>query len=175
MISKRKNKRISSSGFTLIELLIVVAIIGVLSSIILTYLTKAKDSAYMARAKVEFRTIATAIELYTLDHGDVLPADVNRGLPPGLEAYLPGGDWPNGPWPGSFYDWDNHIHPLTGQPVVQISIRFCPYNDFVNCTFPNEPWAAGFDYYSSVYYCILGACTSYLTMPPDHPGYCVNC
>ena len=86
-----------NKGFTLIELLVVVAILGILSSIILSSLTKARSSAAFARAKLEFRSLATAIELYTEDHGGVMPADVNRNLPPGLEAYLSGGNWPNAP------------------------------------------------------------------------------
>jgi prepilin-type N-terminal cleavage/methylation domain-containing protein len=162
-------------GFTLIELLVVVAILGVLSSIVLNVLARSRSSAAFARAKLEFKSIATAIQLYTEDHGDTFPADVNRGLPPGLEVYLSGGNWPNAPWPGSLYDWDNFVDSDTGQTVMQVSIRFCPLNHPELCQFPNESWATGFDYYSSVYYCLQGACRSHSSQPIDHPGYCINC
>jgi prepilin-type N-terminal cleavage/methylation domain-containing protein len=171
-IRKIKNK----NGFTLIEILVVVAIIGVLSSIILNTLERARSSAAFARAKLEFKSLATAIVLYIEDGGGVFPADVSRGLPPGLEAYLSGGNWPNAPWPGSVYDWDNWIDPDTGETILQISVRFCPLNQPSQCLFPpNEPWAVNFDYYSAVYYCLQGTCRSHSSMPIDHPGYCVNC
>lgn len=161
-------------GFTLIELLVVVAILGVLSSVVLNYIAGARSSAAFARAKLEFRSIATAIELYSEDHGG-MPADVNRDLPPGLEVYLSSGDWPNAPWPESVYDWDNWVDPLDGSSILQISVRFCPLGQPTQCRFPEDEWAENFDYYSAVYYCLEGACRSHLSQPIDHPGYCINC
>lgn len=160
-------------GFTLIELLIVIGILGTLSSIILGSLTKARSSAAFAKARLEFRSIAVAIELYTEDHNDVFPDDVIRGLPPGLEVYLSSGNWPDAPWPASVYDWENWTDPITGLRILQISVRFCTAAGI--CNFPNEAWATGFDYYSSVYYCIEGICRSHISQPVNHPGYCVNC
>jgi len=167
-----------SGGFTLIELLVVIAIWGILSSVVLASLTKARSSAAFARTKLEFRSLATAIELYIEDYGGVMPADVDRNLPPGLEVYLSSGNWPNAPWPGSVYDWDNWNNPdpgHTGEKIYQISVRFCPLGHPELCRFPDEPWAVGFDYYSAVYYCVGGACRSHLSQPIDHPGYCINC
>jgi prepilin-type N-terminal cleavage/methylation domain-containing protein len=165
----------TNEGFTLIELLVVVAILGILSSIILVGLTRAKSLAAFARTQLEFKSLVTAIELYTSDRNGVFPADVNRGLPPGLEAYLSGGNWPNAPWPGSVYDWENWIDPATGLRILQISVRFCPTGRPDLCRFPDEPWAVGFDINSAVYYCIEGACRPHINEPMDHPGYCVNC
>jgi len=163
-------------GFTLIELLVVIAILGILSSIVLSSLTRARSSASLARTKLEFKTLVTAIEMYTQDHGGVMPADVNRGLPPGLEAYVSGGNWPNAPWPGSVYDWDNWDDPDNpGQKIYQISVRFCPAGQPSQCQFPNESWAINFDYYSAFYYCIQGACRSHDSQPINHPGHCSNC
>lgn len=162
-----------NKGFTLIELLTVIAILGVISNIVLSELKKARSSAEFARSKLEFRSIATAINLYAEDNGGTMPPDVSRNLPPGLEEYLAGEDWPNAPWPGSVYDWENWIDPVTGERILQISIRFC--TDVHVCRIPNEPWAAGFDYYSALYYCIEGSCRSHISKPINHPGYCVNC
>jgi general secretion pathway protein G len=55
-------------GFTLIELLIVVAIIGILSSIASVNYIQASIRAKVARAKSEMRAIATGLELYCVDY-----------------------------------------------------------------------------------------------------------
>ena len=164
-------------GFTLIELLVVLAIIGLLASIILASITNARERARSARTKEELQQLDTALELYASDHSGMYPADVTRSLPPGLEAYLPNGTWPNAPWPGSVYDWDNwapgdlSYAPFT--QVYQISVRFC--TDINTCTIPNEPWATNFDYYSAAYYCVSGPCRSHSSQPVTYPGYCMNC
>jgi prepilin-type N-terminal cleavage/methylation domain-containing protein len=174
-----KKFKIKKRGFTLIELLVVIAILGVLSSIVLAALSSARSSAAFARAKLEFRSIATAIELYTQDHDGVMPADVDRNLPPGLEVYLSGGNWPNAPWPESVYDWDNwgpsNLSYPPKEQVYQISVRFCPVGHPELCRFPNESWAAGFDINSAVYYCIQGPCRAHSSEPTNHSGYCINC
>ena len=50
-------------AFTLIELLIVIAIIGVLSSVTLTSLSHARERARLAKLKADFKQIETQIEL----------------------------------------------------------------------------------------------------------------
>lgn len=165
-------------GFTLIELLIVIAIIGILGSVLVSKLMNAKEKAYMSRSKAEFMTMYNALSQYYLDNG-VYPADANRNIPPGLEPYLAGyqlGTWPGAPWPNSVYDWENWTD-TNGSKIYQISIRFCPSgsSQLSACTFPNEPWASGFGVNSAVYYCVEGACRAHLSEPPTYPGYCVNC
>ncbi len=58
---------IQKSGFTLIELLIVVAIIGILSSIVLITLSDSGDEAENTKIKYELRQIHTAATLYKLE------------------------------------------------------------------------------------------------------------
>lgn len=167
------------NGFTLLELLIVIAIIGVLSTVVIGSISTAKEKAYIARTLEEFNSIHQALELYASDNGGNYPPDVSRNIPPGIEQYLPSNndtDWPSAPWPGSVYDWDNWDDPVTGDEVYQISIRFCDAGgDLSSCHFPNEPWARNFGVDSAYYYCIYGSCRSHIDEPINYPGYCVNC
>lgn len=165
------------NGFTLLELLVVIAIISILSSVVLGAVRKAKDKAYFSRAKLEYKSFSTALELYFADNDDY-PPDANRNIPSGIEQYLASADqWPTAPWPGSVYDWDNWEDPDSyGENIYQISIRFCPAGgDLEECSFPHEEWAENFGVNSAVYYCISGACRSHINESIDYPGYCVNC
>lgn len=166
----KKNK-----GFTLIELLIVFTIIAILATIVFVSNERTKGKTYLSRADVELKTFAYAIKMYAFEHNGAYPADVNRDLPSGLEAYLSvAPNWPDAPWPGSVYDWDNWT--IDGQPVYQISIRFCPIGGPLSaCHFPNELWAQNFDINSAYYYCISGSCRSHQSEPVNYPGYCSNC
>jgi len=166
-------------GFTLIELLVVIAIIGTLSGVVVTSLNSARDRAYLSTARSEMKSMASALELYSIDNGSY-PADVSRDIPPGIEPYLAGYDtdeWPAAAWPGSVYDWENWNDPDNpGEKIYQISIRFCPVGGSISsCRFPNEPWAEDFGVNSAVYYCVEGACRSHVSEDSDYPGYCVNC
>lgn len=160
----------STKGFMLIELLIVVTILGILFTAILASVGDARNKAYTARTIQEFRVFEQAMNTYLIDTNSY-PADVDRDVPSGMEEYLGGGTWPDGPYPGSVYDWDNITGP---DPYIQISLRFCDINGN-NCNFPSEDWAADFDEYSSMYWCFEGTCRSHSSQPVDHPGYCVNC
>jgi prepilin-type N-terminal cleavage/methylation domain-containing protein len=172
-------KNLKEKGFTLIELLIVITIISILSSVMLVSLKNTREKSYFSRAKSEFRSLGTALELYYEDN-NAYPPDASRNIPAGLGPYLAGGvpaSWPTGPWPNSVYDWENWDDPdHPGQKIYQISIRFCPSGGPLSaCVFPDETWAANFDIDSAVYYCISGFCRSHVSQPANYPGYCVNC
>lgn len=66
----RKNK-----GFTLIELLVVAAVLGVLAAIAAANFTDAFIKAKVARVNSDLRALATAIEVYRVNHGTVLITD----------------------------------------------------------------------------------------------------
>jgi type II secretory pathway pseudopilin PulG len=172
-------KKVGREGLSMIEILIIVAIIAILLSIAAFSLIKARNNSYYSRAFSEMKTMNSALELY-FDDNHAFPPDVSRDVPPGLGKYLGGynsSTWPDAPWPGSVYDWDNWDDPdHPGQKIVQISIRFCPVGGPLSaCHFPSETWAANFNVDSAVYYCVQGACRSHINQPINYPGYCVNC
>lgn len=55
-----KNKK----GFTLVELLIVIAIIGILSSVVMSSLSEARTEAYDSKVKSQLSNVRAAAELY---------------------------------------------------------------------------------------------------------------
>lgn len=74
-------------GFTLIELLIVVAIIGIIAAIAIPNLLNAINRGRQKRTMADIRSIATAVEAYTVDN-NFYPR-VNEGVArTQLEHYL---------------------------------------------------------------------------------------
>ena len=63
----------SSRAFTLIELLIVIAIIGILMSLLFPAVNAAIDSARTAQAKNDVTQIATAVTAYETEYGKLPP------------------------------------------------------------------------------------------------------
>lgn len=59
---------IAGRAFTLIELLIVVAIVAILAAIAVPNFLEAQTRSKVARVKSEFRTMATGLESYRVDH-----------------------------------------------------------------------------------------------------------
>lgn len=158
-------------GFTLVELLVVIIIIATLAGGLIIYLSRAREQAKYVRAKKELETIAAALESY-LNDNEQYPADVNRGLPNGIEQYLPDNFWPQGPWQGSVYDWDNWN--INNDQIYQVSLRPCG-NDADPEDCPTWPIFPSFDKWSAIYYCIEGSCRAHASYPINHPGFCVNC
>lgn len=58
------NKMLNKKGFTLIEILIVVAIIGILASVVVVGLGPAQKRGRDARRVSDLRSVQTALELY---------------------------------------------------------------------------------------------------------------
>ncbi len=160
-------------GFTIIELLIVIVVIGIIAGFVVFIVPNSRERSFYARGESELRTMGNAVKFY-VDKYDEYPADVNRGLPAGIEEFVQAEDeWPDAPWPNSVYDYDYYDND--GE-TVQISIRFCPIGGPLSaCNFPDQPWAADFEVNSSMYYCIKGNCKAHPDSPADTPGYCINC
>jgi prepilin-type N-terminal cleavage/methylation domain-containing protein len=60
-------------GFTLIELLIVVAIIAILAAIAVPNFLEAQTRSKVSRVKSDLRTLATALEAYSVDYNNYPP------------------------------------------------------------------------------------------------------
>ena len=65
MNNKKRNHAV---GFTLVEMLVVIAIIGVLASILLPVIARAKTKAKVAATKVQMADIEQAITTYKIDY-----------------------------------------------------------------------------------------------------------
>ncbi|MEX2411133.1 MAG: type II secretion system protein [Candidatus Paceibacterota bacterium] len=92
------NKLNSQKGFTLIEMLVVVAIIGLLSSVVVVGLSGAREQARDARRVAETREVQNALELaYSSVDGYpvAIPANAPQTGPQGdnyeYEPYNPDG------------------------------------------------------------------------------------
>jgi prepilin-type N-terminal cleavage/methylation domain-containing protein len=68
-----KSKATAARGFTLIELLIVVAIIAILAAIAVPNFLEAQVRAKVSRVKADMRSLATAMESYTVDNNKPIP------------------------------------------------------------------------------------------------------
>lgn len=159
-------------GFTLVETLVAVAILLILATLSVVAVTQYRHRAKLSRVSTDLTAIAAAVTQYAQDNDNQYPADVQRGVPPGLEKYLQGGVWPESAWPHGLFDWDAGPHPVNGQQIYQISYRLCDTGDPAEyCKdrlFPN------FTVNSSIYYCISGPCVPHLT-DITAPAYCINC
>ena len=56
-----------SAGFTLIEVMVVVAILGILATIVMTNVIGKDEQARVTTSKASLSSIANALELYKLD------------------------------------------------------------------------------------------------------------
>jgi general secretion pathway protein G len=65
--------RRNSKGFTLVEILIVVIILGILAAIVIPQFTNASTDAKKNSLTSQLQTIRSQIELYKLQHNELLP------------------------------------------------------------------------------------------------------
>ena len=108
-LSAQKNLN-CSFGFTLIELMIVVAIIGLLISILVPSLARARDHAHQVKCASNLRGIGMGILYYVND-----PLDGNGFLPSLSQRRTPAGD--------SLY-WAEQIMPYVTIKRSKVGTRY---------------------------------------------------
>lgn len=87
---KQTIKKLLNQGFTLIELLIVIAIIGILASVVLASLNTAREKARDIQRIANVNQIANAIALYQDDNGGVPPGEDGVEYVNGNPNWIPG-------------------------------------------------------------------------------------
>lgn len=181
--------KLKYDGFTLIELVMVITIIGVLVAITYTVgVPKWRERTYYTRSISELNTMQNAMKLYLAKYNDY-PPDVVRDVPAAMKEFIQSQEgnaaWPDAPFPGSVYDYDNWPPDSNGpQQTYQISIRMCNAGDDATCRANAKKYLSKYvdsatlnawDSYSAMYYCLKGSCRSHQNKPMNWPGYCVNC
>ena len=83
--TKKENSLKFQAGFTLTELLVAIAIIGILSSVVLTSMSSARERAKDGKRISDIKQIQLALELY-YDVNSSYPADIYDGTP--LASFL---------------------------------------------------------------------------------------
>ncbi len=63
----------AKSGFTLVEILIVVVILGILAAIVIPQFTNASTEAKQNSLMSDLQTVRSQIELYKVQHNDLMP------------------------------------------------------------------------------------------------------
>ena len=73
------------SGFTLVEILIVVVILGILAAIVIPQFTSASTEAKESALMSDIQSMRSQIELYKIQHNDLLPGEIGTDLPTSLQ------------------------------------------------------------------------------------------
>ncbi|HEX7041829.1 MAG TPA: type II secretion system protein [Patescibacteria group bacterium] len=117
---KINNKNLDNRqhGFTLIELLIVIAIIGILATLLMTNFIGVRQRARDAQRKSDVRQMQSALELYRADNGSYPAAVGSNGLSttcPTPQAFANGGTTymaqvPCDPLGSSYYHSGNYFY-----------------------------------------------------------------
>jgi prepilin-type N-terminal cleavage/methylation domain-containing protein len=168
-------------GFTLLELLLVIAIVAILATVVLLAINPARmiEESRLATAKAALNQIAKASQMYETNYGE-LPGDTPRNIPTEFQPYLGSGDWPNAPWPGSVYDWDNWTVWTSAidscwegsRDIIQITVR--DVKNFQGKTYSTQAQPITGRPQLALYYVVRGKgvphCTTQGTV-----GYCMNC
>ncbi|MFA4996130.1 MAG: prepilin-type N-terminal cleavage/methylation domain-containing protein [Patescibacteria group bacterium] len=117
------------TGFTLIELLVMVAIIGILATIISLNVIGAQAKAKYAKVIADMATIGKAVNSYWVSNYSEYPKDVTYNTLPtdaGFSEYL--SVWPKTPCNSNYYydyeNWSNDPVPVPNKGIIGIQFIY---------------------------------------------------
>lgn len=123
-----------SRAVTLIELLVVVMILAILATVAVPNFLYAQTRSKLSRVRADLRTLASAVEAYTVDH-NLPPLDwnVGRGDPQ---------------WPGMAPTTSGVLHPGRADSTVPGGVRpgLTTPVAYVNDCWLRDPFTAGASY-----------------------------
>jgi general secretion pathway protein G len=93
--SKRRKMRHNEEGFTLVELLVVLAIIGLLASLVAPQVIKHLSTAKSATARIQVQKLSSVLDIYHLEIGSYPTQE--EGLAALVEKPMESARW-NGPY-----------------------------------------------------------------------------
>lgn len=93
IFTNTNKQSVEEKGFTLIELIVVIAIIGLLASIVLTSLGLSRDRAEMTKFQSDYRAVSNALELYRQSNGGypgtpLTPTSIDTLINGSLSSYM---------------------------------------------------------------------------------------
>ncbi|MDX1950579.1 MAG: type II secretion system protein [Verrucomicrobiota bacterium] len=116
--------RYRTSGFTLVELMIVVAIIGLLASMAMASLSKARVRSQNTIFINDVRVFSGDFERYALENRTYPPDTTPTVVPAGMDGYLKVKRWQGVTPIGGSWDWDyNQFGVKAGVSVYQPGAR----------------------------------------------------